>query len=344
MDNQAIISHFEAQADVCANMLSPFTAKLCRALVVILDETTATGRRVDNWDGDPDADALALRLCGGLHSIVIENPDCELAALYSGMARADFEETLTKAVSGHDTELLKWLDLPPQTNETGRAGALLPGLLEISRLAALPVHLCEIGASAGLNLQLDRFQYDFDGARWGEMDARVRLAPELKGKQPDLSGDLFIRSRIGCDISPIDITRPGEQLRLRSYIWPDQEYRANRIQNAIATALENRVEILEMDVVKFVEAQLAERADDCAFVLMHSVVWQYLDEGTKRDIVDLLNQHGAQASDDSPIYWLRLEGFGGKEPEASLMLDSWPDHRQVKLANSCFHSSWIEFL
>ena len=41
-----------------------------------------------------------------------------------------------------------WLNRPPQTNEVGRAAALLGGLRHVTAEAALPVRLVEIGASA----------------------------------------------------------------------------------------------------------------------------------------------------------------------------------------------------
>ncbi len=133
-------------------------------------------------------------------------------------------------------------------------------------------------------------------------------------------------------------------MRLKSYIRHDQKFRAERVEGAISLALETPPKLLQMDAAEFVEQQLSTRPDNTAFVLMHSVVWQYLPQDTQNQIVKSLESHGAQADASNPIYWLRLEGFGGKEPSASLLLNNWPNPQKIKMANACFHGSWIEFL
>ena len=67
---------------------------------------------------------------------------------------------MTDVISRHDTRLFDGLSRAPQTNETARASALYPGLLEIARLTGLLLSLHEIGASAGLNLMADRFAHE----------------------------------------------------------------------------------------------------------------------------------------------------------------------------------------
>ncbi len=78
----AIADHFRTQATACARLGSPFTAHLCERLVALLDGGTGVGRRVQGWPGDPRADALALRLCGGLHALARSGDAPELAAVY----------------------------------------------------------------------------------------------------------------------------------------------------------------------------------------------------------------------------------------------------------------------
>ncbi|MCP4073748.1 MAG: DUF2332 domain-containing protein [Hyphomicrobiales bacterium] len=344
MKNPAIITHFHNQANACYDMGSPFTGLLCRQLIDLLDENTATGRRIENWPGDPAADALALRLCGALHSIVISNPSDPLGKIYPDGKNPHYADILSSAIKTHDETLCSWLDLPPQTNETGRAAALFPGLLEISRRCKAPLQLVEIGSSAGLNLQLEKFYYRFGETGWGDPGSPVALNPVMRGKLPVLSGELDISSRTGCDLSPIDVADEFQQLRLRSYIWPDHQHRSDRLDGAIKLALNSPPLLKTMDAADFVESQLTGRSENTAFVLLHSVVWQYLPQTTQQRIENTLHEYGSNTDKSSPVYWLRLEGLGGKEPEARLMLDSWPGHNAVVLARSCFHSSWIEFV
>ena len=63
-------------------MRSPFTARLCEILGENLDSSDAVGATVLGWEGDPDADALALRLVGGLHALVLSAKTPHLVAAY----------------------------------------------------------------------------------------------------------------------------------------------------------------------------------------------------------------------------------------------------------------------
>lgn len=344
MQNPTVIAHFRKQASACRNMGSPFTALLCEHLINQLDQHTRTGSRIENWPGDPVADALALRLCGALQSIIITNPDDPLGQIYPHGNHGEFTNILIDAIKTHDDYLASWLDLPPQTNETGRAAALLPGLLHISRQKQQPIQLAEIGSSAGLNLQLQHFYYRYGEQTWGDADSPVRLNPDISGVRPNVEGRLMIASASGCDLSPLDIKDPQSQLRLRAYVWPDQQVRIDRLNGAITLALQTPPEILAMDAADFVEAQLANRTSNNAFVLMHSVVWQYLPRQTRQRIEAALHQYGSKADHANPMFWLRLEGLGGSELDARLILDCWPDHHSITLARCCFHGNWIEFL
>ena len=60
---------FDIQAGYCTAMDAPVTARVCTVLAHVLDRDSATGRRALDWAGEPVADALALRLVGGLHAL-----------------------------------------------------------------------------------------------------------------------------------------------------------------------------------------------------------------------------------------------------------------------------------
>lgn len=70
-----------------------------------------------------------------------------------------------------------------QTNEVGRSALLLPAFVLVSRQAQRrPLHLVEIGASAGLNLLWDRYGYDYgDGQRYGDGNSLSRSHAHYEG-------------------------------------------------------------------------------------------------------------------------------------------------------------------
>ncbi len=338
--------HFAFQADACEMLGSPLTARLCRLLPRLLDGTTLTGRRVIDWSGKPGADAVALRLCGGLHALVLSGRDAGLRAVYPPAAADDdaLEHAVAAAIGRHDGFLVRWLDSPPQTNEIARSAMLLPGLILIARETGRPLALREIGASAGLNLNLDRFQYRYGGEEWGDPSSSVRLAPEVKGAAPPLGGPLDIVSRAGCDVMPVDVAEEAERQRLKAYVWADQRYRLERLDAAMELARRHPYKLVGQDAASFVAEEMARRPRDAVFVLFHSIMWQYMPGATKAAIRAALEKEGAVATADAPLAHLSMEPVPGETGHAVLSLTMWPGGQTRRLANCDFHGRWIEWL
>jgi hypothetical protein len=318
---------------------------MCRLLDGVLDGGTATGRKVLAWPGDPAADALALRLCGAMHALVLSGQDAALAEVYPPheVDHGVLREAVAGAIGRHDSFVEAFIDSPPQTNEIARSAMLLPGLLLVAREAGLPLALREIGASAGLNLNLDRFHYAYGDAEWGDRASPVRLAPEVQGKAPPLQGTLEIVSRTGCDRMPVDISDAAQRLRLKAYLWPDQPYRMERLEAAIDVGKDHPFRLTGEDAADFVERELAQRPANAAFVLFHSIMWQYLPEATKTAITATLERHGARAKAAAPLAHLRMEPIPGESGHALLSLTMWPGGTPRHLAKVDFHGRWIEW-
>ena len=341
----AVLSNFAEQAKACDDLGSPFTARLCRMLPGILDPTTATGRRLLDWPTDPAVDALALRMTGGLHALVLGQADAELTAAYPPNDLGDeaLGKALASAVRRNDPFLAAFLDSPPQTNETARSAMLLPGFLQIARETGLPLSLTEIGSSAGLNLFFNHFHYDYAGRKWGSAQSPVLLAPEVRGSLPPLGGDLHIVDSAGSDIAPIDISDPAQRLRLRSYVWPDQAARLARLDAAIGIASKMPFALEKADAAAFVRKRLAGRRPGEAFVLFHSIMWQYMPRASKDGVLAALEEAGREATREAPIARLRMEPLG-QAPHATLSLTMWPGGETRRLAHCNFHGRWIEWL
>jgi hypothetical protein len=340
-----VLSNFAGQAEGCVDLGSPFTARLCRLLPGILDPATVTGRRLQDWPGDPAADVLALRMTGGLHALVLTEADAELTAAYPPNDVDDeaLGEALAGAIRRNDAFLAAFLDSPPQTNETARAAMLLPGFLLIARDTGLPLALTEIGSSAGLNLFFDRFHYDYAGREWGPADSLTRLAPEVRSSPPPLGGELRIADRAGSDIAPIYISDPAQRLRLRSYIWADQAARLDRLDAAIGIASERPFTLEKADAAEFVRKRLRGRRQGEAFVLFHSTMWQYMPRSSKDGVLAALAEAGREATRDAPIARLRMEPLG-QAPHQTLSLTMWPGGETRRLALCNHHGRWIEWL
>jgi hypothetical protein len=342
---QPVRQHFRHQARACRELGSPFTAMLLETAAERLDETSAPGKAVLGWRGDPKADALALRFAAGLHALVLSAAAPALARVYpGGDVTADPDilwSAAADALEAHAPAMLRFLESPPQTNEVARCAVLLGGFLVVARQTGMPVALLEIGASAGLNLHWDRYAYGLGEASWGPAAAPLRLEPEWRGPPPPL-GPVAVRARRGCDRRPLDPSDAHDRLRLRAYVWADQAARLARLDAALEHAARHGTRVEQADAADWVEACLAARPAGLATVLYHSVVWQYLPPGTQRRIEAALARAGEVAREHTPLAWLRMEP-GSDRSQSELRLTTWPGAREQLLAHADFHGRWVSW-
>lgn len=337
----AVRAAFARQAGWAAKLESPFMERLCGLLGERLDRGTAAGRRVLDWPGaDPFGDALPLRLAGGLHALVRRGEAPALAGCYPPNPLPD-EAALWAALGPALAEpgLLRWLDSAPQTNEVGRSAVLTAGLLALAERFPDPVELLELGASAGLNLLLDRYGHDLGGVRAGDPGSAVQLRPEWKGRPPP-DARVAVARRSGVDLRPVDPVRDGE--RLLAYVWPDQARRLARLEAALAIAGEDPPRVDRGDAADWLEARLAEpRAPGAVRVVLHTIAFQYFPEGAKARIAAMLE--GAGTAGATPLAWLRCEPEAG-EDRITLRLRTWPGGEERVLALCHPHGAWVRWL
>jgi hypothetical protein len=311
----------------------------------VLSRNTGLGRRVLDWPGPPDAlhDNVPLRVTGGLHALVRCGKTPALAKLYPPAPLPD-EDLLADAVARvlveQDAALVPWLDRTPQTNEVGRSAVLMSGLLAIASRFALPVHLYELGASAGLNLLLDRFGYDLGGFRCGKPSSPVQLQPRWKGGPPP-AAEVQVKARAGVDRYPLDPVADGDALL--ACVWPDQPERLARLEAALAIARPDPPRVDEADAAEWIEQCLSiEPEPGVTRVVLHSIAFQYFPVETQQRVAAHIERVGARASETSPIAWLRFEMLP-EDGKPSLRLRTWPGEERL-LAWAHPHGSSVEWL
>ncbi|MHA6723828.1 DUF2332 domain-containing protein [Sphingomonas sp. RS2018] len=329
---------FRIQAGYCRAMAAPVTAAICEALADALDRTTATGRAVLDWPGEPVADALALRLVGGLHAAYRSRA---LTDLFDGevtVARA------RAALAANDAALLPWLAGPPQTNEAGRSAGLMTGLLHLAERYGPRFEVLEVGSSAGINLLMDRYAFDLGGVRVGPDDPALTIRPDWRGPPPPPS-PIRIESIRGVDVSPVDLTDPAAAERLQAYVWIDAIERVERLAKAIAMVREHGVRLDRGDAADWVEARLAEpQPAGVTRVLLHSVVWQYLGPERQERIRTAIHTAGARATPDRPLGWVMMEPNRDAHRH-EVRVRGWPSDVPMQLvALTHAHGAWVEGL
>ncbi len=340
---------FANQVAYCLNNGAPITARVLAALAAVL-ESRAGGAFLDTirgWQGAPIADALALRVAGGLHALHLAGAAPDLAPLYAG-AGGDDAAIIADVIARHEAALMPWLDGPPQTNEAGRSSNYIAAMLWLAERGLAPHFDCiEIGSSAGINLMIDRYHYDLGGVQIGPADAVMRFTPEWRGPPPHDMPFSFAGLR-GSDIAPVDLTDPAQALRLRAYIWPEHHVRFARMDTAIALAGEQKPDLVAMNAADFVEAQLAKpQAAGTTRVLMHSIVWQYVPVDQRGRVTTAMEAAGARATAARPLAWVALEA-NRTVHHHELVVRYWNggdgDGASHMLAHAHAHGAWVEWL
>lgn len=344
MTHERVRALFETQARYCDELGSPFTAMLCRLFAERLRPTSRFGDRILTWPGPP-GDALALRTVAALHHLARGGDAPDLAAAYPPHAtpREALWATVEPAIVAHDARLAAFVDSPPQTNEVGRSGALLGMLLQVAETTGLPLNLIEIGASAGLNLDLGAYRYDLgEAGRWGDPASAVEIACAWSGALPPLDADLRIAARAACDRNPLDPASWEDRNRLLAYIWPDQSARLARLEAALDHAAARGWSVERADAADWLEAKLDVLPEGQATVVFHTIVWQYLGDETRGRVAAALADASTRATTDAPLAWARMEADGERDT-AGLRLTLWPGGEERAIGRADFHGRFVRW-
>jgi hypothetical protein len=183
-----------------------------------------------------------------------------------------------------------------------------------------------------------------------------RLAPELRGRTPDLDGHVRVASRTGLDLAPLHATDPGDARWLAACVWPENTERHVRLHGALQVARAHAdLDLHCGDVVTTLPSTLASAGDgDVLPCVFHSAALAYLRREERDTVAEALATTG-RARD---LGWLSLEGpflapfvdldppSRPDEPYFLLGLTTWTagDRRDELLARVHPHGRWLEWL
>lgn len=331
------------QAAVMRTIGSPFVADVLAAADRHLHLAPRTCATLTRWPGDVAAAAVAMRLNAALHALARRNTPPVLGALYRG-EHGDVDGAVRAAMLAHDDHLVAWLADPPQTNEVGRAAAILAALIELTNAAALPVELIELGASAGLNLNLSRYRYDLGGAAWGPAESPVLIAPKWRGAPPPAMRPVAVVAAEGVDLHPLDAQDPATCERLMAYVFADQPARSRRLGEALAMARRHPPALTRADATSWLAARLARAQPAGRWrVVYHSMMAQYVASDERALLDRTIAAAGARADGTRPLARIGFE-WNAPRTAVELRLTCWPRGETRVLATCHPYGAWIEWL
>lgn len=231
------------------------------------------------------------------------------------------------------------------TNEVARSTALYPAFDFVARETGGELHIVEIGPSAGLNLNWDRYRYTYraNGAlplTRGPDDARLNLEAELRGpKAPPLAPSFpKVASRVGLELNPVDLSSIEDRRWLKALIWPELTRRFERLDAAIATARAHPQPIVAGDALELLEPVARAVPNTGTLVVDHSHVTYQFSEAMRTRLNDILGT----ISRIRPLYRVSIEWDGIDYPVNVGRYESGRvDKRTIALCDP--HGTWLEW-
>ncbi len=201
-----------------------------------------------------------------------------------------------------------------QTNEVRRAALLYPAVAIAARQARAPVGLLEVGCSAGLLLNLDRYAYRYQTEQSGQVVAgpsktplglhcALELAPGAS--LPAIPKKLAVGARLGLDRAPVDLADEDAAAWLESCIWADQPERQRLFSTAAALQRKDPPELVRGDAVADLAATAARVPLDAPLVVLTSNALTYLPEENRAAFVAAL----AALAVERPLWWVSHEVY-----------------------------------
>jgi len=330
---------------------SPLYAALLGAMAEDLAAGGVTAAVMERYRDDPPTSVPPLRLMGALHRMVLERRAPELALHFPSVGGTASVRNAWPAaqrlLTRHTEDLADLAGRPVQTNDVGRCAALVGALLVIGQRTGLPIRLFDIGASAGLNLNVDRYAYAVDNRTLGRPDSSLRLqSPWRNYPAADLGRPLDIVERAGCDPFPLDPGTAEGRLTLTSYVWADWTERLERLRAALVIAAEHPTTVETSRAAPWLAHRLGWPRTGSVTVVWHSVVWQYITLAERADIDALFAAAGDRATDTAPLAVVGMENVGeaGTRSRFEVVLTSWPGGHRELLATTAGHgipTTWV---
>jgi hypothetical protein len=223
-----------------------------------------------------------------------------------------------------------------QTNEARRCAVILPFVATaVAGFGDGPrVHAIDIGTSAGLNLCLDRFAYDYGGGVVGH--SALTLTCDNRGGFALPAVVPQFASRTGLDLSPVDVNDPDAVAWLEALVWPEHTERLERLRAAIAIRRQTPVDMVAGDALETLSGVVRSLPAGEPVLIFHTIALYQLSQ-ERQDVLDNLV---ADLARERPLARVSFEPRPGAA--SPLIHMGARPYENPALASGHHHGAWID--
>jgi hypothetical protein len=229
-----------------------------------------------------------------------------------------------------------------QTNEVGRCTYLFPAFAHAAaNVDGRPLTIIELGTSAGLLLNWDRYGYRYGATPIvGCTDSPVQLACECRS-DPSRIPQVFpkVASKVGVDLHVVDTDSADEELWLQSLVWPEHTDRARLLAAAIDVRRRYPLRLLNGEALEWLPQLAGEVVDGSLPCVFHTAVLNQFSHEDRERLAAMLEVFGAKRD----LVWISAE-LGGLPTTVDVVITSWVsgNRSQQLVARAHPHGRWLE--
>ncbi len=245
-----------------------------------------------------------------VHYLLLKNSENDLAEYYPSIKKKQIVEipfSIFKAFCiAHEKEIIAIISTRiVQTNVINRCAYLMPIFSKIIAEENWPTTIIDIGTSAGLTLNFDKYEYWYNNQKvYGESKV-INSSKIIASNIPTIFPITQPIIKIGIDQNIIDPTDEDEILWLKALIWSDQLERFIAMEEALKLDELNNINFIEAKTIGDFENEIlkVDKTQNLIIYTTH-VLYQFSEEH-KEAFYAMLERVGLQRD----FYFLSVEAI-----------------------------------
>jgi hypothetical protein len=286
-----------------------------------------------------------------VHYLLLKNIEKDLAKYYPSIQKKQISEIpfpiFKRFCIENKSEIKELISTRiVQTNVINRCAYLMPIFSKIIAEENRPTTIIDIGTSAGLTLNFDKYEYWYNGQKiYGESTVITKsniIGSPISKIFPITQPILKVR----IDQNVIDPTDEDEIIWLKALIWTDQLERFISIEEALKLNALKDIIFIQAETIKDFEKVILE-VDKTQNLIIYAthVLYQFSQE-QKEEFYSMLERVGGERD----FYFLSVEGikillerYNSKEIVIELTQFKKKQKTETFLAETNGHGNWIKW-